>query len=91
VEGGQPFPKVDTNGGLEVWHAPGCRHGWTQFPDIAVGKHERKERQLVFERTLQFVKESWRRELPVPDRELGNNNQELPPLQIPSQFGGLQH
>ena len=45
----------------------------------------------MFERTLQFVKDAWRRELPVPDRELGNNNQELRPLRIPSQFNGLQH
>jgi ATP-dependent RNA helicase DDX3X len=91
IDGGAPYPKVDTNGGLEVWHAPNCRHGWTQFPDIAVGKHERKERKLVFERTLQFVKDAWRRELPIPDRELGNNNQELRPLRIPTQFGGLQN
>ena len=91
IDGGQPYPKVDTNGGLEVWHAPDCRHGWTQFPDIAVGKHERKERQLVFERTLRFVKDAWRKELPISEEKLGNNSQELRPLSIPSQFNGLQH
>ena len=91
VEGGQPYPKVDSNGGLEVWHAPGCRHGWTQFPDIAVGKHERKERQLVFQRTLQFVKDAWRRELRIPERQLGENKQELRPVRIPSHFDGLEH
>lgn len=90
-KGGQPYPQVDDNGGLEVWHAPECRHGWTQFPDIAVGKHERKERQLVFERTLQFVKDAWKRELPIPEERLGNTDQELRPLQIPSQFDGLEH
>ncbi|KAF2205882.1 alpha/beta-hydrolase [Delitschia confertaspora ATCC 74209] len=46
------------NGGLEVWHAPGCRHGWTQFPILR--KHEKSERDLVFARTLDFVKENWK-------------------------------
>jgi hypothetical protein len=91
IDGGNPYPVIDTNGGLEVWHAPECRHGWTQFPDIAVGKHERKERQLVFERTLQFVKDAWRRELPVSEERLGNNNSELRPLRIPPNFQGLQN
>lgn len=89
VQGGAPYPHVASNGGLEVWHAPGCRHGWTQFPDIAVGKHERKERQLVFERTLEFVKEAWRRELPVREDRLGTRNHELNPVRIESQFDGL--
>lgn len=74
------------NGGLEVWHAPNCRHGWTQFPDTFVPKHERSERELVFARTLDFVKDNWRKELPVPAR--GNKIQELRPLAIPTQFSG---
>ena len=47
------------NGGLEVWHAPQCRHGWTQFPESFLDKHERSERDLVFARTLAFVREKW--------------------------------
>ncbi|OCK81102.1 alpha/beta-hydrolase [Lepidopterella palustris CBS 459.81] len=47
------------NGGLEVWHAPGCRHGWTQFPETWLGKHEKKERVEVFKRALEFVSEGW--------------------------------
>lgn len=93
IDGGQPYPKTDTNGGLEVWHAPECRHGWTQFPDIAVGKHERKERDLVFQRTLKFVKDAWMAELPVraeSQAQLGNNL-ELGPQRITSQFSGMRH
>ncbi|KAF1831819.1 alpha/beta-hydrolase [Decorospora gaudefroyi] len=79
------------NGGLEVWHAPDCRHGWTQFPDKFVGKHERSERELVFARTLDFVRENWKKELKVPTRNGQNGNldqeaSELPspsPLEIP--------
>ena len=48
------------NGGLEVWHAPGCRHGWTQFPEKVLGKHEKGEREKVFKRTIEFVKENWK-------------------------------
>lgn len=58
------------NGGLEVWHAPGCRHGWTQFPDLFVGKHERAEREKVFSRTLDFVKENWKKELAVKRKSM---------------------
>ena len=47
------------NGGLEVWHAPGCRHGWTQFPESWLGKHEKAERRKVFARTVDFVREEW--------------------------------
>ena len=47
------------NGGLEVWHAPGCRHGWTQFPESWLGKHEKAERRNVFARTVDFVREGW--------------------------------
>ncbi|USP82409.1 lipase 2 protein [Curvularia clavata] len=82
------------NGGLEVWHAPGCRHGWTQFPDRFVPQHEREERELVFARTLDFVREKWRMELKV---EAGNQTawraeeeQEVRPLVIPSRFHGLE-
>jgi hypothetical protein len=53
------------NGGLEVWHAPGCRHGWTQFPERILKKHEKEERKKVFARTLEFVKENWRCKLEV--------------------------
>lgn len=53
------------NGGLEVWHAPGCRHGWTQFPDTFVPQHERREREAVFARTLEFVRENWSKEFDV--------------------------
>ncbi|PSN70164.1 alpha/beta-hydrolase [Corynespora cassiicola Philippines] len=75
------------NGGLEVWHAPGCRHGWTQFPETWLGKHEKKERKLVFARTLEFVKEGWKKNLPV--QRLGSRSQELRLLEIPSRFSGL--
>ena len=88
--GGPAYPKTEKNGGLEIWHAPGCRHGWTQFPDPIAHKHERAERDLVFARTLDFVKEAWTRELPVPAVErLGNGAQESRPLEAPSQSGGL--
>jgi ATP-dependent RNA helicase DDX3X len=86
---GSPVPQSSENGGLEVWHAPGCRHGWTQFPNTFVPKHERKERDLIFTRTLDFVKEKWKQELPIPAERLGNQVQELRPLTIPSQFGRL--
>ncbi|KAF2741488.1 alpha/beta-hydrolase [Polyplosphaeria fusca] len=72
------------NGGLEVWHAPGCRHGWTQFPETVLGKHEKGERDLVFARTLDFVKESWKKELPV--EQLGSQSQEMRPLKIPARM-----
>jgi ATP-dependent RNA helicase DDX3X len=74
---------------LEVWHAPGCRHGWTQFPDSFVPKHERRERELVFARTLDFVRENWKKELQIPERGRGNMDQELRPLRMPSEFSGL--
>ncbi|EUC38875.1 hypothetical protein COCCADRAFT_32227 [Bipolaris zeicola 26-R-13] len=51
------------NGGLEIWHAPGCRHGWTQFPNSFVPEHEAREREAVFARTVRFVREKWEREL----------------------------
>lgn len=83
------------NGGLEVWHAPGCRHGWTQFPDTFVPKHEKKERDLVWERTLAFVKDNWRKELPIQSVEgrmsissAGGQIRPMP-LQMPSRFTGL--
>ena len=77
------------NGGLEVWHAPNCRHGWTQFPDTFVPKHERRERELVFARTLDFVRENWKKELLIPAQRQGNKVVELRPLAIPSRFSGL--
>jgi ATP-dependent RNA helicase DDX3X len=86
---GSSVPQSHDNGGLEVWHAPKCRHGWTQFPDTFVGKHERSERELVFSRTLDFVKQNWKKELPVPAGRKGNTIQELRPLRIPSEFEGL--
>jgi hypothetical protein len=64
-----------------VWHAPECRHGWTQFPEPFVGKHETEERIKVFARTLDFVKENWRKTLPI--ERLGNKIQDIPPLEIP--------
>jgi ATP-dependent RNA helicase DDX3X len=86
---GSSVPQSHDNGGLEVWHAPKCRHGWTQFPDTFVPKHERRERELVFARALDFVKENWKKELPTPTDRQGNKIQELRPLRIPSEFGGL--
>jgi ATP-dependent RNA helicase DDX3X len=86
---GSSVPQSNDNGGLEVWHAPGCRHGWTQFPNTFVPKHEREERDLVFARTLDFVRENWKKQLPLPAERQGNRIQELRPLKIPSQFGGL--
>jgi hypothetical protein len=86
---GSSVPQSSDNGGLEVWHAPGCRHGWTQFPDTFVPKHERKERDLLFARTLNFVKENWKKELHVPAERLGNKIEELRPLRIPSELSQL--
>lgn len=86
-EGGPSLTEGHENGGLEVWHAPGCRHGWTQFPEAWLGKHEKKERDLVFARTLDFVEENWGKALPV--ERLGNRIQELRPLEIPAQFEDL--
>ncbi|KAF2254651.1 alpha/beta-hydrolase [Trematosphaeria pertusa] len=86
-DGGPELTEGHQNGGLEVWHAPGCRHGWTQFPETILGTHEKKERQLVFARTLDFVKENWRKRL--PPEPLGNRSQELRPLEIPAEFEGL--
>jgi acetyl esterase/lipase len=80
-EGGLARTKSRENGGMEVWHAPRCRHGWTQFPAAFVGKHETQERVQVFARTLDFVKENWRRKLPM--ERLGNQIQDIPPLEIP--------
>jgi acetyl esterase/lipase len=80
-QGGLSRNDSHENGGLEVWHAPECRHGWTQFPEAFVGKHETKERILVFARTLDFVKENLQKKLPT--ERLGNKIQELRPLDIP--------
>lgn len=77
------------NGGLEIWHAPNCRHGWTQFPDTFVPQHERSERELVFARTLQFVKENWQKELSFPDQGLEYRPTDLDPIKIPSRINGL--
>ncbi|KAF2271037.1 alpha/beta-hydrolase [Lojkania enalia] len=81
-DGGPTLTDGHENGGLEIWHAPGCRHGWTQFPESVLGKHEKRERDLVFARALEFVKEAWSKSLPVIEG-LGNRNQELRPLIIP--------
>jgi hypothetical protein len=86
---GSSVPQSSQNGGLEVWHAPNCSHGWTQFPDTFVGKHERKERELVFARTLDFCKENWKKQLPIPAERHGNNIQEWGLSRIPSQIDGL--
>jgi predicted esterase len=86
-EGGPVLTESHDNGGLEVWHAPKCRHGWTQFPAPALGAHEKKERDLAFARTLDFVKESWKRSLPV--EQLGSQSQVLRRLSIPGRFNGL--
>lgn len=69
------------NGGLEVWHAPGCSHGWTQFPELWLSKHDKEERNLVFERTLDFVKENWRKTLSVELHR--NRSPEFIPLEVP--------
>jgi ATP-dependent RNA helicase DDX3X len=81
---GSSVPQSSENGGLEVWHAPGCRHGWTQFPDTFVPKHEREERDLVFARTLDFVKESWKKELAIRAGQRWSRSPEIRPLIIPS-------
>ena len=85
---GPTYAKSPTNGGLEVWHAPGSRHGWTQFPTAWLGKHEKLERKKVFARTLDFVRENWAKCLPTA--ELGNMEQELRPLQIPRKPVGTE-
>ncbi|KAF1958593.1 alpha/beta-hydrolase [Byssothecium circinans] len=87
ASGGPSMTQSRSNGGLEVWHAPECPHGWTQFPEPWLRKHAKKERLLVFDRTLEFVKEKWKMELPV--ERSGNNNPELRPLEIPGRFQGL--
>jgi hypothetical protein len=84
-EGNVPVPS-GTNGGMEVWHAPKCRHGWTQFPVAILGKHEKEERRKVFERTLAFVKANWKKTLPT--EAVGNMSQELRPLVIPPPHAG---
>ena len=86
---GSSVPQSKDNGGLEVWHAPKCRHGWTQFPDTFVPKHERKERELVFARTLDFVKENWNKKLDVAREKQGNMDPVGHPLRMPSEFSGL--
>ncbi|KAH7079213.1 Alpha/Beta hydrolase protein [Paraphoma chrysanthemicola] len=86
---GSSVPQSSENGGLEVWHAPGCRHGWTQFPDTFVPKHERKERELVFARMLDFVKDNWKKELPIPTERWGKRVQEMRPLTMPNRFGTM--
>ncbi|KAF2000763.1 alpha/beta-hydrolase [Amniculicola lignicola CBS 123094] len=86
--GGSLYHKNPENGGLEVWHAPECQHGWTQFPEIVLGKHAKNERDLVFKRTLKFVKEAWGRELPVSVNNMGNMRQDMPPLTIPPALAG---
>lgn len=75
-----------SNGGMEVWHAPDCSHGWTQFPVVWLGKHEKEERRLVFDRTLDFVRANWARKLPV-DAQM-NADRELTPLEIPAGRAG---
>jgi len=87
-QGGPDVKENDANGGLEVWNAPGCTHGWTQFPEPFLGKHAKSERDLVFDRALNFVKQQWMRTLPV--RDVGRGSHDLHPLRIPSQFNGLQ-
>lgn len=85
---GCSVPENRENGGMEVWHAPGCTHGWTQFPEPFLGKHAKSERDWVFARTLDFVKQEWRKTLPI--KNLGNRSEVMRPLRIPSQFNGLQ-
>jgi ATP-dependent RNA helicase DDX3X len=43
----------------------------------------------VFARTLDFVKQNWKKELPVPKERMENKTQELRPSRIPSDFDGL--
>jgi ATP-dependent RNA helicase DDX3X len=86
---GSSVPQSNENGGLEVWHAPGCKHGWTQFPNSFVPKHEREERDLVFARTLDFVKDNWRKELDVPTAQRSHPSEEMRLLRITSKFTGL--
>jgi ATP-dependent RNA helicase DDX3X len=74
---GSSVPQSSENGGLEVWHAPNCKHGWTQFPDTFVQKHERKERELVFARTVDFCKENWKKRLPI-SAERHDNTVQVP-------------
>ncbi|KAF1975501.1 alpha/beta-hydrolase [Bimuria novae-zelandiae CBS 107.79] len=85
-QGGASLTPSKKNGGMEVWHAPNCRHGWTQFPVAFLGKHEKEERMLVFERTMEFVKEKWAKTLPVEGQS--NTDQEMPPLAIPPPMAG---
>ncbi|CAI6335848.1 unnamed protein product [Periconia digitata] len=80
-------PRSRHNGGLEIWHAPSCRHGWTQFPQPFLGKHERQERLLVFDRMLDFVKENWTRRLPVAEADY--LPMDLQPVEMPAHFSGL--
>lgn len=95
-EDGPRLTEARKNGGMEVWHAPRCRHGWTQFPSPALGNHEKSERDLVFTRTLDFVKEKWRNQLPVEQPSLAvekqarsNVIQEPVPLHIPDDIEPL--
>ncbi|KAF4551788.1 Alpha/beta hydrolase fold-containing protein 8 [Elsinoe fawcettii] len=40
---------------LQVRRCPGMRHGWTQFPDIALSKGERREKVETFIEALRFL------------------------------------
>ncbi|KAG8622887.1 hypothetical protein KVT40_009398 [Elsinoe batatas] len=40
---------------LEVRRCPGMKHGWTQYPDIALKKEEKAEKVKVFVEALRFL------------------------------------
>lgn len=40
---------------LEVRRCQGMRHGWTQFPDFVLAKHEKAEKIQVFLESLKFL------------------------------------
>jgi hypothetical protein len=42
---------------LTVERVKGMRHGWTQFPETFLKKHETKEKKRVFEDTVRWMDE----------------------------------
>lgn len=44
---------------LEIVNVPGCKHGWTQFPDRFLKREHRRTKMEVFNRAVAFVRQAW--------------------------------
>lgn len=44
---------------VEVMRCPGMTHGWTQFPESWINKEQKKEKDRVFRRVVDFLRETW--------------------------------